>query len=427
MRLTVRRATSDPLAVAFENVEVDWPYVLVDRTPTGIFPLSLPTSAEDSSVERTHAAVDLRAARVLVSGGRIDFRDATFDPPYWRSAAELKLVAEDVGLPPARIARLSGRALVDELSPLHVEGTLGPRTRLLAELERLPLRPFNTYLAAILPYSVSSGVVSGRSEIVLDRSELDVDNRIVLSHLGLKGSGEDTIERELGVPLTLALALMKDYRGDIALDLPFGGDLGAPTFSMQSVMRQAILRAIQGAILSPLNALGRVVLEDGRIERFDLAPIPFPPGGRELDAAGRERAIQISRVLQTHPELRPRLRGMAAGADADRLVDEAVLSMLGSSRADEPLRAFLEARLAGSPPPPLDQTQAARLDALFATTSWPAEALQSLALDRGAAAAAALILEQGVAPGRVAVDSPQIRGPDDLAPEPGVSVELREP
>jgi hypothetical protein len=325
-----------------------------------------------------------------------------------------------------RVADLRGSGLVDELSPLRVEGTIGTRTQLVAEVERLALPPFNAYLSGTAPYTVTGGAISGRSEIVLDRSELEVNNRIVLSRLGLGGAaGPDFVKRELGIPLTLAIALMKDYRGNIELTLPFGGNLQEPTFSMRSVILQAVVRAIRGAILSPVNALGRVIFRDGRIERFDLDPIRFPPGERELDALGRERVAQISRVLWAHPDLAVRLRGEAAIDDLERLNDEAALGALTDPKA-EPLRNFLRARLDGAPPPPLDEDQRAELEAVRARIPWPGEALRNLAVDRGAVAAAALILEFKLDPERVATAPPETPQPNTLAPHPGVSVELHE-
>src|SRR6185436_9250848 len=147
----------------------------------GVFPLSLAAGGAGDATAPFPLGLTLR--RLTVSGGRIDYQDTLLLPPYWP--------------------------------------------------------PFNAYLASTAPYTVSAGAVSGKSQVVLERSELDVDNSIVLSRLGLRRSSEDDlIGREIGIPLTLALALMKDYRGDIALDLPFGGDVAAPTFSMRSVVLQ---------------------------------------------------------------------------------------------------------------------------------------------------------------------------------------------
>jgi hypothetical protein len=269
--------------------------------------------------------------------------------------------------------------------------------------------------------------VTGRSEITLERSQLEVNNEVVLSRLGLAGGGdEDFVKREVGIPLTLAVALMKDYRGDIALALPFGGDLRERNFAFRSIVFQAIVRAVRNAVLSPLNALGRVFLRDGRIDKVELEPIRFAVGDRALSEDGRSRLAQVAHVLVVHPELAVRLRGMVAEADVERLRDEAALSMLVAATGVEALRAYLRARLAGETPPPLGDTDRARLDTLRARIPWPGEALRALAVDRGAVAAAAFILEQRVDPARVAAIEPDAVQPGRLGPAAAVAVELAE-
>jgi hypothetical protein len=429
MRVDIRRARTDPYSVDLARVELAWPYVLIDRTPTGIFPWTLvaarPPGEADSSPGR--ALPSLRLDRVEIIGGRLDFRDATLDPPYWRSLATFKSTAEAIDLPPLRVASLRATALVDELSPLRVDGTIGDRTHLVAEVQQLALTPFNPYLREAAPYTVSSGTISAESEIVLERSELEVQNRVVLSRLGLKGTtGDDFVQREVGVPLTLALALMTDYRGNIELGLPFGGNVSQPTFSMRTVLHQAIVRAIRGAVLSPLNALGRVILRDGRIEHFDLEPVPFAAGARSLDAAGHERIQQIARVVEAHPNLVLRVRGQVAQADVDTLQAQAALAALADDAASERLRAVLQARLLGGAAPEIRREDARRLETLLSTLPWPANALSRLALDRGAVSAASFIVDHKIDPARVAAEPPAEARPGTLGTVPSATVELRQ-
>ena len=427
VRLAIRRMQTEPPAATLDTVDIDWPYVLVDRTPAGIFPLSLASSPAAGPPASRAAAPKVLIGRLRILGGRIDFRDATLEPPYWRALASLNLDARRVEAPGLRIASLQAKGLVDEISPLRVEGTVGDRARVVAEVDRLDLLPFNAYLQGAAPYIVASGLLTLRSEITLDRSQLEVNNHVVLSRFGLAGGeGDDFVKREVGIPLTLALALMKDYRGNIALALPFGGDLKQPVFEMRSVILQAIVSAVRGAVMSPLNALGRVLVQDGRIEQIDLEPVPFPPGTRQLDDLGRERLVQVARVLQTHPALAVRFRGLAAAADVERIQDEAALSALVNEQGVEPLRAFLRARLDGRTPPSLEREQKARLDALLAGLPWPGANLNALALDRGSVAVAGLVLDHKVDPERVAAETPEIPGLAQLGPVPGASVELHE-
>ena len=226
LQLDIRHFQSVPPGADLERLALDWPYVLVDRNPERIFPLSLvagpPTTDQATAAASPMSTVNLRSDRVEVHGGRIDFRDTTLSPPYWRSLARLEVSANPAALPPVRVPRLRADGLVDELSPLHVEGTIGStKTHLRADVKEVALTPFNVYLEPVSQYSVSSGTLTLHSEITLERAQLDVDNRIVLSRFGLGGSAEeDFLQRELGIPLTLAVALMKDYRGNIELACP---------------------------------------------------------------------------------------------------------------------------------------------------------------------------------------------------------------
>lgn len=422
MRVAIRTLRSEPRGVVLDRLEVDWPYVLIDRMPDGIFPLTF-AAVPVPTAGGGFATIRVNELRVI--GGRIDFRDALLEPPYWRALANLTLTARGVEPTIPRVAELDASGLVDEISPLHVEGTIGERTHLVAEVQHLALPPFNAYLAGARTYTVSSGALTARSEIRLERSELEVDNRIVLSRLGLSGRrNEDLIQHEVGVPLTLALALMKDYRGNIELDLPFGGNLKEPTFSMRAIILQAIVRAVRGAILSPLNALGRVFVREGRVEHFELDAIPFAPGERALDARGGERLAQVAHVLASHPELAVRLQGAVGSADVERLQEDAALSALVDAREAEPLRAFLRARRTGTPLPALDAAQRSRLDALRDGLPWPAEALYELASDRGAVSRAGLIVDQHVDPARTTVDPPARPAPAEVRGDPRVDVDL---
>lgn len=423
MRLAVRRLRSAPPALDVERLDIDWPYVLVDRRPGAMFPLSLVSESPDGAA--TRQGVTVLVERLTVRGGRLDFRDATLDPAYWSALAGLDLAVEGIRSPPVEAASVRGSALVDELSPLRIEGSIGAPTRMLVEVDRLALPPFNPYLAGA-SYTVSSGAVTARSEIVLERSELQVNNRVILSRLGLSGSDDDVLQRQLGIPLTLAIALMKDYRGDISLDVPFGGDVKEPSFSLASVVSQAIVRAVRGAVLAPLNALGRVVLRDGRIEQFTVDPIPFPPGSRELDTVARERVTQVGRLARGHARLAIRLRGEVAAADLGVLRDEAAFAALGDAPDAAPLRVFLRARLAGGPPPGLGASGERRLDELLAGLPYPRRELEALAVDRGAAAGAALIADEKIDAKRVQMETPSAPDPDTLGAAPGVTVTLEE-
>jgi hypothetical protein len=424
IEIAIERAELPGLRADLSRVGLEWPYVFVDRTAAGLFPLTLgsgPGTAEVRSPSGT-----IRIDDVSVTGGRVDFRDEMLTPPYWRSLASVTLRARDVSATPVSIPRVLLDGLVDELSPLRVEGTIGARTELRVDAKQVALPPFNVYLEDVSSYSVSSGLAEVRSEIVIERSALEATKRVVLSRLGVQGGDGrgDTLKQQIGLPLTLAIALMKDYRGNIALALPVRGDLASPTFSLRSAVWQAVVQAIKGAVLSPLNALGRVLLRDGRIERFDLEPIPFPPGSRVLDATGTARVAQVARVLQTRPDLALAIRGTLAPDDLEPLQATPALAALEASGGPDALRGYLRARLADEAPPTLSPEDRSRLDTLVRGLPWPAGGAQALAVDRGQIVAATLAVEHGLDGSRFQVAPPAV-DPSALAPAPGAVLSLQ--
>ena len=168
----------------------------------------------------------------------------------------------------------------------------------------------------------------------------------------------------------------------LELALPFGGNLSSPKFSFGQVVRQAVVRAIRGAVLSPLNALGRVFVRDGRIEELALDPIPFSPWRTRARPAGS--------------------RPVGPGAEGP----------------------VLAPRPRAHPEPPLTAEQRERLQALIGVLPWPGEQLPQLADDRSAAVAAALFLEGRLDPDRVRVEPSPPLVPEQLAPLAGVALEI---
>jgi hypothetical protein len=64
----------------------------------------------------------------------------------------------------------------------------------------------------------------------------------------------------------------------------------------------ALRTALVGALRSPITLLGSAFHRDEG-ERFDLRPIPFPPGSVELGPSGEERIGQIAGLLTRQPGL----------------------------------------------------------------------------------------------------------------------------
>jgi Domain of Unknown Function (DUF748) len=365
----VDESTVDPLAIHLASLRVDWPYLMVHRSAAGLWPFG---GAGDGAAKGPPA---VRIARATIANGHLEFYDTTLTPAWGVDLVGLDGTVDTLGVSPTRVRRFDVRGTVDELSPLEIGGRIGDdATALAIRVDRLLLPPLDPYLVPLLGYRATAGTAEIESDVTIRGDRLDADTDVALSRLALESTGEDRLG--LKVPLGVALALMKDTSGDVHLHLPIQGDLGRGSWEVAGVLRDALPRAIAGAVKAPITLLGSVFRREEK-EQFDLRPVPFAPGSAELGTDGAARIAQVAKLLDRYPTL----------------------------------NAVLEAEIT-----PADRT------ALGSPAS--SSRISALAQARAQAVATALQERHGIPPKRVSIATPEPRPPrpDD---EPGVAVLLR--
>jgi hypothetical protein len=133
------------------------------------------------------------------------------------------------------------------------------------------------------------------------------------------------------VPLTVALALLKDWNGNIDLTIPIGLDEKGTQVGMGSVIRNAIVRALAGAVTSPLRLVGAILPDRGEGEPAALLPTPiaFRPGTSALDARGNEAVERLAAFIASRPGLGTTLSAPPTTADVRGLREQRVRGTLG--------------------------------------------------------------------------------------------------
>ena len=272
------------------------------------------TSTESSATEnpvqvKTQAdkATPVHIGKVVLQGGNIDFNDQFIKPNY---RANLTGIAGQVGpLKPGKPGAVKISGAVDKSAPLEITGELDPFGSELfldiaAKATGIDLPTFSPYSGKYVGYVIEKGKLSVDINYHIKEGELKAENNIFLDQftLGEKIESPDALD----IPLTLAIALLKNQKGEIDLDLPINGSLNDPEFSLGGVIVQVFVNLITKAVTSPFALLGSLA-GDGE----ELSEINFLPGYGKVEPEAEKRLQALSKALVDRPALKLEITGYA--------------------------------------------------------------------------------------------------------------------
>jgi hypothetical protein len=221
------------------------------------------------------------------------------------------------------------------------------------------------------------------------------------------------------VPLSLALALLRDTAGDIDLNVPVAVDQsGGATVDVVGVVRSALRQALFGAIQSPLKLVGGVIGAGGKRGRIAPAPIAFPLGRSEPTGAGAESVQRLASFLAERPAMAVQLDTSVTADDVRWLHEQSLRSQWAEEGffqrtfafvtqrgPRERIGAYLAARAEGAEAELSAEDAATLQQSLDEQPPPTSEQLGALAAAR-IDAVAALLREQGIDAARIGRGAP---------------------
>ncbi len=430
-------APAEPLRIDLERLHLSNPSVALTRTSEGI---ALPTAgapAADAAPPPADAGgrrLALTLANLDLEGGQVSVLDRTTKPFYQGRLAAIRVAAHGLGYPETVFDDFALSLRAPGNAPLSFKGTRsGSRIRLDASGERIPLTQFNPYVTAS-GYSIARGAASFGSRARWETDRYDSETTLRLAGLDLAGAeGDSLFAQHFGVPLTLALGLMRDVHGVIALTIPVsGGRTGGAQVDVGAVITEALRHAIVNALASPLRLIGAVVAGGDKLDATP-EPIACAPGRAEVDAGARTRVEQLGTVLGSAPALRLELRGSAGRPDVRALQEAAILADLSADKGAlgtlrnlasrgtrSAIRDALAARASGKSAE-LSPELAKTLDEWAAERTISDGALRALAAARAARLQSLLVQDYGIPAERLALGEPAV---DRDAGRPAVAIAL---
>lgn len=430
------------VALTLDRVQLTEPDVSLTRTEKGLVLPELGGAGNAAEAPPPAPAapapapdVRVKVEKLKLERGRVRIADRSVKPFYEGRIEQLDFLAGKVAWPPLQMDPLVADLKGLHGAVLHVHGGINPPpgvTRVRAELDSLPLAPFNPYVAQS-GFSLANGSLALDATAHMENQGYDTSADVAIQALEVGGAeGEALFEENFGIPLSMALGLLKDQSGVISLNVPIAGDAGGARVGLASLAGQALRKALLGALASPLKLLG-VSTRDGKVESLRPEPVEFLLGGTEPSEAGNARIDQLAVLLASAPGISLALHGGTSEGDLRALRERALLAelertsgiralgKLGEIGLRSAVRKYLDARATGEPAPDLDVEQRAWLEAQLPLQPLSAGALEALAEKRASALSETLVTKKGIAAERISVGP---LAPAGSLPIPGVAIEV---
>ena len=249
----------------------------------------------------------IKIGKITLQGGNVRFSDNFVKPNY---TANLKRVVGRVsGLSsePGTVANLELRGNYDNVSPLNVTAQINPLSAnpyldLQAEVKGIELTSFSSYSGKYAGYMIEKGKLSLFVKYKIENSQLAAENRVFIDQLTF-GDRVDSPDAT-GLPVSLAVALLKNRNGEIDLNLPISGSLNDPQFSIGGLVVKVIVNLFVKAVTSPFALIGSLF---GGGE--ELSNVEFDYGRAAIGPEAEKRLDSLSRALIDRPSLNLEVEG----------------------------------------------------------------------------------------------------------------------
>jgi hypothetical protein len=266
----------------------------------------------------------------------------------------------------------------------------------------------------LIGYKVKSGHVDADIELRSLQGELEGKSKFKISNVEVSPADAEIMERferQLRVPLSTALAVLKDSKNNFKLKVPITGNITDPTFNFTDALNQALVKGMTKAAVSYLKYIFQpygtmmTVVELGimagtKITALRLDPVFFDPGSETFSENALPYLERVAELLKTRPEIRIKVCGLATEADKG---DQKETS--GKKGPAQP------AAVEGSPDAPEVETYPEQLQPLSAD-----EQLGGLAKQRAAGIKEYLVKSHGIEDDRLLVCLPEYDAREKATP-----------
>lgn len=260
---------------------------------------------------------EIKVGDIIVKDGHLRISDNSIPQAYKGELKSLEGSISGISSIASEPARINMKTLWDGNAPISVTGTIKPfkddlRVDINFKFDNMDLSTLTPYSGAFAGYKIEKGKLFVNTTTKIAGKELSSMTHLTVEQFNF-GDSVDS-DRAMKLPFKLAVSLLKDRKGTIALDLPVAGRTDDPDFSYGRIILDVIINLIAKAATSPFSLLASAFGGE------ELSQLTFASGAHELADTERRKLDALCGALNDRPALKLEVKGFAgAGADEEGL------------------------------------------------------------------------------------------------------------
>jgi hypothetical protein len=266
-----------------------------------------PAEATPAAPKDKEPPVEIKIDEITLQAGTIDFSDQGIKPGYSARLSEIGGRVSGLSSEETKLAEVELRGKLNDYAPLEIIGKINPlREDLFVDLKvrfkDLDLSPMTPYSGKYVGYTIQKGKLSFDLQYLIVKKKLESQNNVFLDQFTFGDRVESPNATKL--PVKFAIALLKDRKGEIRLDIPVTGSLDDPKFSIWGIILKVLVNLISKAATSPFALLGAIT---GGGE--ELSFLEFDYGSITIKEPNMKKLDTLTKALHDRPSLKLDIEG----------------------------------------------------------------------------------------------------------------------
>jgi len=240
--------------------------------------------------------------QIALHMGAVRFIDRSLKPHFVGQVKDIEIGLRDFSTVAGSQATFVVKADAGAQGAVEIEGTAKPSDRSLNPTFKLKLSgadftSFSPYTLRYVSHPIKTGRLDLRVFLAVSGRKISGKIKAVMSNITLGDERESP--DDIGIPVELLLALLRDGDNGLELEVPVSGDLDDPEFALGKIIWRAILSGLKKVVTSPFVFLANLV---GGGEDIDL--IAMEPGRTRILADSTGKVDLLILALKKRPGLR---------------------------------------------------------------------------------------------------------------------------